>query len=67
MIYDLRESNDKQHDLNLEMEESKLILLKSNLKPLLRPYQIKAISWMLKKELFEFNESNFILIFAFIN
>jgi SNF2 family DNA or RNA helicase len=58
MIYDLRESDDKQHDLNLEMEESQLIIQQSNLKPRLRPYQIKAVNWMLKKENFNFNQSN---------
>ena len=42
---------------NLEMEES-LIIQKSNLKPRLRPYQIKAVNWMLKKENFNFNQSS---------
>lgn len=41
-----------QFKTDLDSSESKFIIEKSNLKPMLRPYQVNAVRWMLKKENF---------------
>ena len=51
-LFDLIHSLNNKHDVTNDMEID-LIQEKSNLIPLLRPYQINAVKWMLLKENFK--------------
>ena len=55
LVYSIHTKEFKdQYKADLTSDESQFVVEKSNLKPLLRPYQINAVRWMLKKEKFNF-------------
>ena len=54
-LFDLIHSLNNKHNVNSDMEID-LIQAKSCLVPLLRPYQINAVKWMLLKEGFNFSD-----------
>jgi SNF2 family DNA or RNA helicase len=55
LIYELRKKENSTSDLD-DPSLNSIIQLNSCLKPLLRPYQIKAIKWMTKRESIENND-----------
>jgi hypothetical protein len=56
-LFELIHSLNNKHNVNSDMEID-LIQTKSCLVPLLRPYQINAVKWMLHKEGFNFSDWN---------
>ena len=55
LIYNIHTKEFKeQFKADLGNDENNFVIENSNLKPLLRPYQINAVRWMLKKEKFNF-------------